>query len=55
MTEEAQRIVGEQVVIDTGDSENAYAQYTLRFSKPGTYKYACLVHPAMVGTITIKP
>jgi len=29
------------------------AIYSLRFSKPGTYKYACLVHPAMVGTVTV--
>jgi hypothetical protein len=25
--------------------------YSLRFSKPGTYKFACLVHPLMVGTL----
>jgi plastocyanin len=30
-----------------------FAVYSLRFSKPGTYKYACLVHPAMVGTLTV--
>jgi plastocyanin len=30
-----------------------FAVYSLRFSKPGTYKYACLVHPSMVGTITV--
>jgi len=29
------------------------AQYTIRFSKAGTYRYACLVHPPMVGEITI--
>ena len=32
-----------------------FAVYSLRISKPGTYKYACLVHPAMVGRITITP
>jgi plastocyanin len=40
-------------VINTADDQ--YAQYTLRFSKPGTYRYACLVHPAMVADITITP
>jgi plastocyanin len=40
-------------LINTPD--NSYAQYTLRFSKPGTYHYACLVHPSMVGEITITP
>ena len=30
-----------------------FATYTLRFSKPGTYKYACLLHPPMVGTVEV--
>jgi plastocyanin len=30
-----------------------YAEYTLRFSKAGTYKYACLLHPPMVGTVEV--
>jgi plastocyanin len=30
-----------------------YAEYTLRFSKAGTYKYACLIHPPMVGTVEV--
>ncbi len=30
-----------------------YAEYSLRFSKPGTYKYACLIHPPMVGTVSV--
>lgn len=31
-----------------------YSLYTLRFSKPGRYKYACLVHPPMVGTVVVS-
>lgn len=31
----------------------AYVEYTLRFSTPGTYRYACLIHPPMVGTVTV--
>ena len=33
---------------------DAYVQYTLRFSTPGTYRYACLIHPPMVGTIVVS-
>jgi plastocyanin len=29
------------------------AVYSVRFSRPGTYKFACLVHPAMVGTLKV--
>ncbi len=31
-----------------------YAEYTLRFSQSGTYKYACLLHPPMVGTVVVS-
>jgi plastocyanin len=31
-----------------------FAEYTLRFSKPGTYRYACLIHPPMVGTVVVN-
>ncbi|MBW3560922.1 MAG: hypothetical protein KY437_00325 [Actinobacteria bacterium] len=26
----------------------------LAFTEPGTYKYACLIHPRMVGTVTVE-
>ena len=32
---------------------DAYVEYTLRFATPGTYRYACLIHPPMVGTVTV--
>ncbi len=32
-----------------------YSVYTLRFSKPDRYRYACLVHPPMVGTVIVRP
>ena len=35
-------------------SAEPYAEYSLRFSKPGTYKYACLLHPPMVGTVVVS-
>jgi plastocyanin len=30
-----------------------YAEYTLRISKPGTYPYACLIHPSMIGQVVV--
>lgn len=32
-----------------------YVEYTVRISKPGTYRYACLIHPPMVGTVEVTP
>ena len=31
-----------------------FARYTLRVSKPGRYKYACLIHPPMVATLVVE-
>ncbi|MFN2556744.1 MAG: hypothetical protein ABR592_07695 [Nitriliruptorales bacterium] len=28
--------------------------YSLTFTKPGTYNYACLLHPRMVGRVTVR-
>jgi plastocyanin len=28
--------------------------FKFTFSKPGTYKYVCSIHPKMVGTVTVK-
>ncbi|HYZ93966.1 MAG TPA: hypothetical protein VFA34_16460 [Actinomycetota bacterium] len=30
-----------------------FTEYTMRISKPGTYRYACLLHPPMVGTVVV--
>lgn len=32
-----------------------FSTYTLRFSKAGRYRYACLVHPTMVGNLEVVP
>ena len=29
--------------------------FTVKFTKPGTYKFFCDVHAGMVGTVTVKP
>lgn len=34
--------------LDEGDS------YSVKFDKPGTYKYGCSIHPRMSGTIIVK-
>jgi plastocyanin len=28
--------------------------YHMKFSKPGTYKYICTIHPRMVASVTVK-
>ena len=28
--------------------------FTLAICKPGTYQYACLIHPKMVGTVVVR-
>lgn len=30
-----------------------YVEYTVRVSEPGSYRYACLIHPPMVGTLNV--
>lgn len=30
-----------------------YSKYTLRITRPGRYRYACLIHPPMVGTLVV--
>jgi plastocyanin len=30
-----------------------WIEYSMRITKPGTYRYACLVHPPMVGTVVV--
>ncbi len=31
-----------------------YIEYSMRITKPGTYDYACLVHPPMVGKVVVS-
>jgi plastocyanin len=28
--------------------------FSFKFSRPGTYRYVCSIHPQMVGTVTVK-
>jgi plastocyanin len=34
--------------LDTNES------FSYRFDKPGTYRYACSIHPRMVGTVVVQ-
>jgi len=36
---------------DSGN--NQVSAFTIAISKPGTYQYACLIHPRMVGTVVV--
>jgi plastocyanin len=31
-----------------------WIEYSMRITEPGTYRYACLVHPPMVGTVVVE-
>jgi plastocyanin len=53
----------EPTVVDAGTWDGAGflssglfygGEYSLTFTKPGRYKYACLVHPRMVGEILVE-
>jgi hypothetical protein len=30
-----------------------WIEYSMRINKPGRYRYACLIHPPMVGTVEV--
>jgi plastocyanin len=46
------------VVSDTGlfrsGAMDTNESFSFRFDKPGTYHYACSIHPRMVGTIIVQ-
>jgi plastocyanin len=54
----------EPVVIDAGAFDGSQftssgvlfdgTKYQLKFDKPGSYPYACLIHPQMVGTVEVS-
>jgi len=46
------------VVSDTGlfrsGALDTNESFSFRFDKPGTYHYACSIHPRMVGTVVVR-
>jgi plastocyanin len=41
--------------LDTGLPLGKPTPFKIKFTKAGTYKYFCDVHPGMVGTVVVKP
>ncbi len=37
-----------------GASTRQKGTYTVRFTKKGTYRYECTIHPGMYGTVVVK-
>ena len=31
-----------------------YLEWSVRITRPGKYRYACLIHPPMVGTLEVQ-
>jgi plastocyanin len=46
------------VVSDTGlfrsGAMDTNESFSFKFDKPGTYHYACSIHPRMIGTVTVQ-
>jgi plastocyanin len=41
--------------LDTGVPAGPPKPFNVKFTKAGTYKYFCDVHPGMIGTVVVKP
>lgn len=44
-----------QWLASSGFLEGKGKTYTLTFTKPGRYRYDCLIHPGMSGTVIVQP
>jgi plastocyanin len=40
---------------NAGLSAPTFTPYSLRFTKPGSFRYLCLVHPGMSGIVRVRP
>ena len=42
-------------MLDASQRDQALPESSsVKFDTPGTYKYYCLIHPFMVGTVTVQ-
>ena len=41
-------------VLDADSATPLPESSSVKFDTPGTYKYYCLIHPFMVGTVTVQ-
>jgi plastocyanin len=48
------RLISDEGLFDSGDVTPGQA-FSFDFPEPGTYRYHCLNHPTMTGTVTIEP
>jgi plastocyanin len=51
--EEPHTVVSESGLFRSG-ALDTNESFSFRFDKPGTYRYACSIHPQMVGTIVVR-
>jgi plastocyanin len=49
------RTYGGRGVVSSGFLEGRGKTYTLTFTTPGQYRYDCLIHPGMSGTVIVRP
>jgi len=47
--------MGAKAFHNSGLSAPSFANYKLKFTKKGSYKYICLVHPGMSGRVKVLP
>ena len=51
--DEPHTVVSESGLFRSG-ALDTQESFSYRFDKPGTYRYACSIHPRMVGTIVVQ-
>jgi plastocyanin len=51
--EEPHTIVSESGLFRSG-AVDTNESFSFKFEKPGTYHYACSIHPRMIGTIIVR-
>jgi plastocyanin len=51
--DEPHRVVSEQGLLRSG-ALDANESVSFKFDNPGTYRYACSIHPTLVGTIVVQ-
>jgi plastocyanin len=53
LDEEPHTVVSDTALFRSGALDTA-GTFSFRFDKPGTYHFACSIHPQMVGTIVVR-
>jgi plastocyanin len=53
MDDEPHTVVSDTGIFKSGGMDTNES-YSFKFDKPGTYHFACSIHPRMVGTIVVQ-